>query len=553
MKFVKAGLGILAGLLLVAILAVGIILRSVVSGGHKERLTALASEKLGTKVSLESYGLDFGSILRLRPSVALYGLSIANPPGFAARNMLEAREVSANLDLRAALAKKIEVDSLVIREPRIVIEAPSSGPTNLEALMDALNKKNPPPAAATASAAPGKDLAIGIASVEVVNGTVSIASSGANPEVALNKVNIRVSDIRAGSPSKLALTAQLGGSMNSMLHVTGDAGPLAEKTLPLNGRTAIQLALAEFPAAQRQRFLGDLASAPGPDSRVTLDLALQGDLYKVLNGNGAMEFSQFLIGPDRANRLALAGKAPITLRVADALSGGPLELSSQNAALKLGSGQWTGNLKAERRGETLSGTVDGTVSGVDINQMLTSFAKSPDVMYGTATIPRFQIAFSGSNAGALQRSLNGHGSLNVSNGRFKGLSVLAAIERALGGQPTGTGEFAAFATNFAIRNQTVQLSDIAVSGPGLNISGQGTIGFDESLNISLQSTLTGAAADLLKARTGGFVSNVRIPVTIVGTVSAPQVRPNVGGIAKSAATEAIGNVLNNFLSGRKKK
>jgi uncharacterized protein involved in outer membrane biogenesis len=284
-----------------------------------------------------------------------------------------------------------------------------------------------------------------------------------------------------------------------------------------------------------------------------LDLALQGDLYKVLNGSGAMEFSQFLIGPDRANRLALAGKAPLTLRAEDALSGGPLDLSSQNATLKLGAGQWTGNIQAARRGETLSGSIDGNVRGVDINQMLTSFAKSPDVMYGTATVPRFQITFSGSNAAALQRSLNGNGSLNVANGRFKGLSVLAAIERALGGQPTGTGEFAAFATNFAIRNQTVQLSDIAVSGPGLNISGQGTIGFDESLNISLQSTLTGAAADLLKARTGGFVSNVRIPVTIAGTVSAPLVRPNVGGIAKNAATETIGNVLNNFLGGRKKK
>lgn len=553
MKNLKIGLGILAALLIVAIVAIGVILRSVVSGGQKDRLTALASEKLGVKVSLESYGLDFGSILRLRPSVALHGLAIANPPGFPARNMLEAREVSANLDLRAALSKKIEVESLIIREPRIVIEAPSDGPTNLEALMDALTKKNPPPAAAAASAAPGTDLAVGIASVEVVNGTVSIASSGANPEAALNKVNVRVSDIRAGSPSKLDLTAQLGESANSTLRVTGDAGPLGDKTLPLSGKSAVQLALAEFPAAQRQRFLGDLASAPGPDSRVTLDLALQGDLYKVLNGSGAMEFSQFLIGPDRANRLALAGKAPLTLRVEDALSGGPLDLSSQNATLNLGAGQWTGNIQAARRGETLSGSIDGNVRGVDINQMLTSFAKSPDVMYGTATIPRFQITFSGSNAAALQRSLNGNGSLNVANGRFKGLSVLAAIERALGGQPTGTGEFAAFATNFAIRNQTVQLSDIAVSGPGLNISGQGTIGFDESLNISLQSTLTGAAADLLKARTGGFVSNVKIPVTIAGTVSAPQVRPNVGGIAKSAATEAIGNVLNNFLGGRKKK
>jgi uncharacterized protein involved in outer membrane biogenesis len=549
----KVALGVLGALFVVAVVAVAVLLNSVVSGGQKDRLTALAGEKLGARVDLESYGLDFWSILRLRPAVVLNGLRVANPPGYPQRNLLEAREVLANLDLRAALSKKIEVQSLLIRDPRIVIEVPADGPTNLEFLLEHLNGKTSPPRAAGAPEPPGEDLKIGVASVEIVNGTVAIASAGADPEAALNQVNIRVSDIRPGSPSTLDLAAQLGESAYSTIRITGAAGPLGAKALPLKGQAAVQLALAEFSPALRQRFLGELAAAPGPDSRVKLDLALAGDLYRTLDGKGAMDIAQFLIGPNQGNRLALAGKAPLALRVEDALSGGPAELVSQGATLQLGAGQWTGNLKAARRGETLSGSVDGNIRNVDINQMLTSFAKSPDVMYGTATIPRFQIAFSGRNAADLQRSLNGNGSLNVANGRFKGLNVLATIERALGGQPTGAGEFATFATDFGIRNRTLQLTGINVSGPGIHVTGQGTIGFDESLNFTLQSTLTGASADLLKARTGGIVSNVAIPVTIAGTVSAPQVRPNLSGLAKNAATEAIGNVLGGFLGGRKKK
>jgi uncharacterized protein involved in outer membrane biogenesis len=318
----------------------------------------------------------------------------------------------------------------------------------------------------------------------------------------------------------------------------------------------VQLALAEFPIEQRRRLLGELASAPGPDSRVVLDLALKGDLYKTLNGTGAIDFSQFFIGSNQASRLALSGKAPLEMRLEDTLSGGPAEIESRNATLKLGSGEWAGNLKVARKGDTLTGGIDGAVRGVDVNQMLTSFANSPDVMYGTGTIPRFQIAFSGANSAELQRSLNGNGSLNVSNGRFKGLNVLATIERALGGRPTGTGEFSSFTTNFSIRNQALQLTGIEATGPGINITGQGTVGFNEALNITLQSSLSGAAGDLLKARTGGIVSSVTVPVTITGTVSNPQVRPNIAGLAKSAAkdavTGAVGNVLGGFL-GRGKK
>ncbi len=554
MKALKFLMIAVAVILVIGIGAIAYVVNSVVSGSQKDRLIAVASEKLGTKVTFDSYGLDFGSLLRLQPAVSVSGLKIANPPGFPERNMLEANEVALNLDLKSALSKKIEVRSLVVRQPRVLIEAPADGPTNLEALIDSLSKTDAAPAAATAQPDDGSDLTIGVGSVILENGVVALATpQDPQPRDTLKNVQLQLTGIRPGTPAAIDLSASFFESANSTFNVKGVVGPPGDKSLPLDGTISTKLALAEFPAEVMKRFLGELASSPGPDSRINLDLAMKGDLHQTLAGDGAVDFTKFMIGPEKANRLAVSGKAPLALRAVNALSGGELELKSDKASLKLGSGEWTGDLDVLKKQETLSGSVDGAIRSVDINQMLTSFAGSPDVLYGTATIPRFQVGFQGSNAASLQRSLNGNGSIVVSNGRFKGLSVLASIERALGGTPNSSGEFAKFATNFAIKNQAMTLSGIDVSGPGIEIAGQGTIGFNESLSFKLQSKLSGAAGELLKAKTGGFVSDVTIPVDIAGTVSSPQVRPNVSGLAKSAATSAIGNVLGGFLGGRKKK
>ncbi len=379
--------------------------------------------------------------------------------------------------------------------------------------------------------------------------------TGPNPQPTLKSVELTLSDIAPGKACKIDLTNKLFESANSSFKLNGSIGPFnTAGQLPLDAKTEIVLALAEFPKEVMQRSLGELAAAPGPDSRVQLDLALAGDLYKTTNGKGKAGFSKFLIGGGKANRLDLSGSTPLEIRAEKLISAQEIDIQANNANLKLGSGAWNGNLEILRKAGSLHGAINGAIRSVDVNQMMTSFAGSPDKVFGTLTVPKFALNFAGDSSTAIQRSLRGQGNLAIDNGRFKGLSVLASVERALGGADSkATGEFARFQSNFAIANQVIQLNGIDVAGPGIAINGQGTVTFQEALNFSLQSKITGNAAQALRARTGGIMAgDLVVPVTVAGNLDNPQVRPEIKGLMKSAATSAIQGVLGGFLNRKKK-
>lgn len=555
MKALKYALIALVAVLIIAVGAIAFILNSVISGSQKDRFVAIASKNLGTQVGLESYSLDFASILALKPAVALNKLTIANPKGFPARNMLEAEKISALLDLTAALQKKIHVSSLEIENPKIVVEAPADGPTNLETLISNF-KQSAPQQASAAPAAAEESIAVTVTNVAIRNGNVLLATSqnGGNPRPALKEVELTLSEFAPGKPCKVELTNKLFESANSSVKLNGSLGPLGGAGLPIDAKTNVTLALAEFPKDILQQFLGELASAPGSDSRINLDLGLAGDLYQTTAGKGKIDFSKFLIGSSKDNRLALSGQTPLEIKAERLISGEELNLMANNASLKLGSGTWGGNLQFIRKAGQLRGAINGGIQNVDVNQMLTSFANTPDKIYGTLTIPKFALNFAGDSAPVIQRSLNGNGSLQINNGRFKGLSVLSAIERALGtGTNRESGEFARFATNFAIANERIQMNGIDVAGPGIAIGGNGMVTFKEALDFKLQSKLTGNTADALRARTGGIMAgDLVVPVTIAGNLDNPQIRPEVKGLMKSAATSAVKGVLDRFLGGKKK-
>ena len=60
------------GLVVVILIAVGVVayfVNSLLSGGAKDQMIAAASKSLKTKVDFQSYGLDFGSLIKLTPAV----------------------------------------------------------------------------------------------------------------------------------------------------------------------------------------------------------------------------------------------------------------------------------------------------------------------------------------------------------------------------------------------------------------------------------------------------------------------------------------------------
>src|ERR1700681_2220401 len=109
-RWLKAVL-ILLAMCVVLILVAGLVLRSVVNRSEKDRLIASLGEKMGVPVSVGSVNLDIRKLLRFRPAVALDNVTVGNPPGFHAKDLLQAKRISAQVSLWPLFHHSVEVQS----------------------------------------------------------------------------------------------------------------------------------------------------------------------------------------------------------------------------------------------------------------------------------------------------------------------------------------------------------------------------------------------------------------------------------------------------------
>lgn len=554
---------VLAGAAVAIIAVVGgtaFIINGILSGSAKADLEKLASENLGTRVSLGAYSLDMPSLLALRPSITLDRIQIANPPGFSASNMLEASRVAIQLDLNGILSRKVAVNSVEINGAAVNLEQLASGDTNLEALIKKLggdetaSPAQTPASAPTAEAAPAAEVTL--KRIALTGATVSLKEPKKPMQTLLRDLALEVRDLVPNTAWPARISAKLFASGDAALEADGKVGPFDQGKAAVDGKASLALPLNAIPKAVRQQFAGELAADPGPQARVDLTAALKGDLMGESSGDGQLRIAKLLIGGS-GERLALDGELPLQLRARGLAAGRSVVLRVPKGSLRLGQGEWQGALQVQRDGDKLGGTVSGAIRSVDVNQMLTSFASLPGKAAGTLTVPEFAVGFAGSSPNELNRSLKGRAKVRLDNGRFQGLNVLAAIERALaarGGSQSERGEFAKFSTDLVLENETLHMANILATAPGLQVSGAGTATFAKTLDFRLDTQLTGSFADTLRARTANLMGgDLKVPVVIAGTVEQPQIRPDVKGLMRGAGVSAVRGVLERFLGGRRRK
>jgi uncharacterized protein involved in outer membrane biogenesis len=166
----KVWLTILGVPLLLAI--AGIIALNVVF--TDERLKSMViprvEEMTGRKVSIEKIGLN------LFPSIALTmdGLALSNlpEPGFSSEPFLALESLRLNVKLLPLLGSRVEVTSLVLEKPRLVLEVSARGKANYSNLTSG---GKPPDAADAAKNATDSSLgmALSVSSLQVNNGYVT--------------------------------------------------------------------------------------------------------------------------------------------------------------------------------------------------------------------------------------------------------------------------------------------------------------------------------------------------------------------------------------------
>jgi len=537
--------GIILGILVTALAALGLVAKSMAAGAGKERLVATLEKKLGVPLSVGPVEFDFASLFRLEPSLALTDIAVGNPPGFRGKNLLEAKRMSARAALWPLLHRRLEIRSLAIGSPKVIVEMGPKGSTNIEELLKKLSAQS------TRSEPSSTEVAV--SEFSIASGEITWEGADASP-VKISAIQLRARDLAADQACRLELSGKLFGGRDSGFGMKATAGPFGKDSLPLNGTLMLTLAPAEIPAAIRKERFGDLFGAPGAKARAALEATVKGDLYRSIGGPAKLSLQSILIGRDASHQLPLSGDAQATFTVARPISNPAFRLEVPGGRLRLGDGEWSGSAELHMAGQSIAGSSKGSVRNVEINSLLGSLTTASDSIYGLLEVPSYTAKFAGKNAAEIRNSLSGTGKLNINQGRLAQLDMLASIEKALsGGQDTagakGTTAFRALDADLNIGGGRLDVPSIKLDSPALRFTGKGAIGFDQNMHFDLDTVVTGNVARMVN-RLGRQSDGAEavLPVTVAGAVSSPQVRPNV----RKLATGVAQGLIDSFFQPKKK-
>ena len=531
-------------------LASGLVLKMLVSGSAKDTLAASLSEKLGAQVTVASAGFDLMQWFRLQPAVTLESVVIANPAGFGPRPLIEAKGISAQVALLPLLQKRIQVHSIIINNPRFQLDTNTRGVTNLDVVIKNLSGQ-------PASTSSGSGPAFEVAKLSINNGV--LATTGETKPVA-SDIDIRVHDFSGDRSCRLEVSLTLFGGSNSRLKIDAHAGPFSADSIPMDGTLNLVIAPAEIPQDVRVKEFGVLLGAPGDKARMTLDATIKGDLYRTLNAPAKLTLAGFLVGSGK-HVMPLSGEFPATLTASNLMAESQIQVAVKAARLKVSKGEWSGDVDLRIRGPLTSGSSQGSIRNVDLDEFLSALTTAEGKMQGIAELSPYSLQFSGKNATEVRGSLRGTAKLAVTQGRIAALDLLASIEKTVGmlqqapqgaDAAKGTTPFTRLGANILVGESKMQINDLVLEGPTLGATGNGVIGFDHSLNFDLVAKVSGNTASLVnRVAFNSQSSDASVPLTVTGTVDAPRVRPNVGKVVKEQVTKQVKGLVDSLFNRKK--
>jgi uncharacterized protein involved in outer membrane biogenesis len=260
--------------------------------------------------------------------------------------------------------------------------------------------------------------------------------------------------------------------------------------------------------------------------------------------------------------MPLSGEFPVTLAATNLMAESQIQFTMKDAKLRLSKGEWNGSADVRVHGSAISGTTQGAIRNIDLDEFLSSFTTAQGKIQGIADLAPFSAQFSGKTAAEIENSLRGSAKIAVNQGHIAALDLVASIEKTAGmlqQQPqggaaaTGSTPFTKLTANLVVGERKIQVNDLAIEGPTLAASGQGVIGFDHALNFDLTAKVSGNVASLVNRVALSSQSNeASVPLSVTGTLESPHVRPNLGKALKQEATKQVKGLVDSLFNRKPK-
>ena len=165
------------------------------------------------------------------------------------------------------------------------------------------------------------------------------------------------------------------------------------------------------------------------------------------------------------------------------------------------------------------------IEGMDLQALAGALGSKPDDKLQGRIFSN--VVLSGSLGDQLENALNGKGSFRIKEGRLFQIALFGGLSKILGKIYPGFGYAAQteLRSDFEIGQERVHFRKLDLQGEVISIGGSGSIGFDQSLNFTLQAKLLkkGLIAEVLRIVTSPLTFLLELRVT--GSIRNPQWRP----------------------------
>jgi uncharacterized protein involved in outer membrane biogenesis len=570
----------MVGLLIVLVLLVGGLLALpflVDLASYQDQYKPLIENALNRKIQLQGIRLTIWPLIGARVA----GFTVLDDPAFSEGSFASLSSLDVGVKLLPLLGGRIEVEEIALRDPVITVIKNKAGVLNVSTIGP---KTSAPPTAQPESRPsqgdPLQALAmLAVDRLSIVGGQLTYRDLSATPatEYQVQNLELLLKSVHLGEMPTLHLGATV---QPYQLPVTldGSFGPLVEalevkqydftlglgkQTLALKGAlvggkldaslSSPAINTADLPVRLpltkpvEIKDLRIVAQAPYPlkQGGTAMELADVTTLgCKVQMGKSALDVKGTVLGGHAKIMITsplintadlpvdTALKKPVDLKNLEVNA----DIKGQEARLSNLSFQiFNGEVKAQ--GATSLGSAvppfNGqiTIQGTQLGPALEALRPDSEVSVSGTAAADIAVAGRGFSMPDLTKALEGPGHLEVKDGRIEGVNLMGeavALLKVVGvslDQAKAT-VFSIIETDFMIKQGIVNIQRLLADSHDFQATGNGTVGFDQTLNLAVNMNLTpglsqkiaGSSPVVKVALKDG---RLRLPLLITGTTQNP--------------------------------
>jgi uncharacterized protein involved in outer membrane biogenesis len=573
---------LLIGLLTVIVLLIGALLALpflVDLAAYQDQYKPLIEEALNRKIALQGIRLTIWP--RIGARVA--GFTVMDDPTFSAGPFASLTSLDVGVKLLPLLSQRVEIEEITLRDPLITVIKNKDGITNLSTVGPRTARPAAPQKPEPQQGDPLQALALlSVDRLSIDGGTLIYRDlSKASPqEYQVQRLNVTLTAVHLGETPTLHLDATLQ-PQTIPVSLDGRFGPLVQ-TLELQqydftvaiGRAAVavkgalvggQLDAAITAASIHSndlpmslpltkpveiKDLRVIARAPYPLKQHVsgMDLADVTDLgLKIQTGASTIDVKGTILGGHA--KLVMTSpsvntadlpvdthlKKPVeikNLEVNADLKGQDARLSNLSFLLFNGETKAQGGLSLGSAAPPFNGKV--LIQGLQLKPALEALSPDSKLAVSGTAAANIAVAGRGFSKADLTKALEGPAHVEVKDGRIEGVNLAGealALLKVAGvslDQAKATA-FSMLETDFMIQQGIVNIQKLLADSHDFQVTGNGTVGFDQTLNLALNLNLTQGISQKIAssspvAKVAMNEGRLRLPLVVTGTVQNPSYR-----------------------------